>query len=102
MKLPTLGLSLGSSLVIKWNAERHPELPALEAEGHILLWDGDDAVRPRSPPSRPSPPRSPPSPRPRVAPSPPLATPSADNAGTAHFSGIVDEKLVPIDIRRAR
>ncbi|MCG8421416.1 MAG: HINT domain-containing protein, partial [Proteobacteria bacterium] len=25
-----------------------------------------------------------------------------DNAGTAHFSGIVDEKLVPINIRRAR
>ena len=31
-----------SSLVIQWNAERHPDLPVLEAEGRILLWDKED------------------------------------------------------------
>ena len=33
---------------IKWSAERHPELPVLEARGVIMLWDDDqeDAEEP--------------------------------------------------------
>ena len=27
---------------IQWSAERHPELPVLEATGRILLWDEED------------------------------------------------------------
>lgn len=31
-----------SAPTIKWSAERHPELPVLEARGVIMLWEDDD------------------------------------------------------------